>query len=68
MRDSSRVSQAISTEILRQCRDSEALEEANLRLLGQFFLWYCNEEAVRLDPIAALIQTRGGQTGNGQRQ
>ncbi len=27
-----------------------------------------NEEAVRLDPIAALIQTRGGQTGNGQRQ
>ncbi len=29
---------------------------------------FCNDEAVRLDPIAALFQTRGGQTGKGQKQ
>ncbi len=33
-------------------------------VLGQY---KCNDEAVRLDPIAALFQTRG-QTGKGQRQ
>ncbi len=29
---------------------------------------FCNDEAARLDPIAALFQTRGGQTGKGQKQ